>query len=131
MNKRKYNKKSPYWEKFSKASKEPPKIDSIPPIFAGDSYYTESQASFVIEAMANRNEPIATRTNRRSHGKHKESKKDKYSNIREGLLPYDVSGAGISIRESVELCQKAYANISIFRNAIDVMSEFANSEIQL
>tara|TARA_Y100000004_G_scaffold197265_1_gene270760 strand:+ start:81 stop:2051 length:1971 start_codon:yes stop_codon:yes gene_type:complete len=131
VNKRKYNKKSPYWEKFSKASKEPPKIDSIPPIFAGDSYYTESQASFVIEAMANRNEPIATRTNRRSHGKHKESKKDKYSNIREGLLPYDVSGAGISIRESVELCQKAYANISIFRNAIDVMSEFANSEIQL
>ena len=29
------------------------------------------------------------------------------------------------------MCQKAYANVPIFRNAIDVMAEFANSDIYL
>ena len=29
------------------------------------------------------------------------------------------------------LCQKAYANIPIFRNVIDIMSEFANTELHL
>ena len=37
----------------------------------------------------------------------------------------------MDIRSAVELCQKAYANIPIFRNAIDIMSEFANSSIKL
>ena len=46
-------------------------------------------------------------------------------------LPYKISGNGIDSRESIELCQKAYANIPIFRNAVDVMSEFSNSEIYL
>ena len=55
------------------------------------------------------------------------SKKEKYKNISEGMLPYDVSVEGIDVRESIELCQKAYANIPIFRNAVDVMSEFSNS----
>ena len=39
--------------------------------------------------------------------------------------------SGVSIRDTIELCQKAYANISVFRNAIDVMSEFANSSLYL
>ena len=29
------------------------------------------------------------------------------------------------------LCQKAYANIPIFRNVIDIMSEFANTDLVL
>ena len=47
------------------------------------------------------------------------------------MLPYQVGENGVDIRSSVELCQKAYANIPIFRNAIDIMSEFANSKIKL
>jgi hypothetical protein len=38
---------------------------------------------------------------------------------------------GVNVREAIELCQKAYANVSVFRNAIDIMSEFANTEIYL
>ncbi len=133
VSKRKYNKKSPYWDKFAKAAdvnKQPE--ESIPPVFAGESYYSEtSAASVMLQSNAGRNEPIADRTSRRSNLKHKSTKKDKFENIREGVLPYDVSAGGISIRDTVELCQKAYANISIFRNAIDIMAEFANSEIQL
>ena len=47
------------------------------------------------------------------------------------MLPYKVGRDGINVRDSIELCQKAYANIPIFRNAVDVMSEFSNSEIYL
>jgi hypothetical protein len=47
------------------------------------------------------------------------------------LLPYEISSDGINVRESIELCQKAYANVPIFRNTIDMMSEFANAEIYL
>ena len=32
---------------------------------------------------------------------------------------------------AIMLCQKAYANIPIFRNVIDIMSEFANTELHL
>lgn len=133
VSKRKYNKKSPYWEKFSKGSlPTKPTEESIPPIFAGESYYSEtSAASVMLQSNASRNEPSVDRTSRRSNLKHKSKKKDKFENIREGILPYDVTAGGISIRDTVELCQKAYANISIFRNAIDIMAEFANSEIQL
>jgi hypothetical protein len=35
------------------------------------------------------------------------------------------------VQDTVLLCQKAYANIAIFRNAIDIMAEFANSDVYL
>jgi hypothetical protein len=47
------------------------------------------------------------------------------------MLPYVYGSDGVNVRDTIELCQKAYANISVFRNAIDVMSEFANSNIYL
>jgi hypothetical protein len=47
------------------------------------------------------------------------------------MLPYSYSNDGVYIREAIELCQKAYANVPIFRNAIDLMSEFSNGEIYL
>ncbi len=136
MSKRKYNKKSDYWKKFDKPNSPAIPLvpeNQVPPIFAGESYYSETTNASVIlqQSNANRNEPEQSRTNRRSNTKAKAQKKDKYENIRSGVLPYDFSSSGISIRDSVELCQKAYANISIFRNAIDIMSEFANSNIQL
>ena len=54
---------------------------------------------------------------------------DRYSSIRAGMLPYSFSNDGVYVREAIELCQKAYANVPIFRNAIDLMSEFSNGEI--
>jgi len=58
---------------------------------------------------------------------------DKFTNIENGLIPFKLySGAGqtgISIRDAVILCQKAYYNFSVFRNTIDLMTEFSTSDI--
>ena len=128
VSKRKYNKKSSYWNQFTKPT---PKEDGNPvtPIFAGDSYYTEaSLKKFVSSAN---HEEVQSSGGRRSNRVHKTVKKNQFSNIESGMLPYQVGENGVDIRSSVELCQKAYANIPIFRNAIDIMSEFANSKIKL
>lgn len=60
---------------------------------------------------------------------------DKYKNIEDGLIPfktssgYGASGTSLDIRDAVILCQKAYYNFAIFRNVIDLMTEFSISEI--
>lgn len=56
---------------------------------------------------------------------------DRFSSIRNGLLPYSYAMDGVNVREAIELCQKAYANVAVFRNSIDIMSEFANTELYL
>lgn len=129
MSKRKYNKKSAYWEKFNKTTAVNKETD-IPPIFAGESYYAEGSVSPVIMAQASHSSNLST-SSRRSNKVHKTAKKNQFSNIEAGMLPYQVGENGVDIRKAVELCQKAYANIPIFRNAIDIMSEFSNSPIKL
>ena len=136
MSKRKYNKQSPYWSKFK--TSEPISIDPSPdslPVSAGESYYesvasegkTESISMAKSYSRSGGGGLQGDRKNRIYGG----SKKDKFKNIASGLLPYSYDSSGINVRDSIELCQKAYANIAVFRNAIDVMSEFANSKIYL
>ncbi len=135
MSKRKYTKQSPYWDQFKKEEK--PLIvnhEGTSPISAGESYY-ESVASSGVGSVSTASD--YTRSGRgglqgsRRNKIHNSTKKDKFTNISAGLLPYSFDASGINVRESIELCQKAYANIAVFRNAIDVMSEFANSKIYL
>lgn len=59
----------------------------------------------------------------------------RFANIEEGATPF-IYGSGwgryssnISIRDTIVLCQKAYWNVSIFKNTIDLMTEFACSPI--
>ena len=128
MKKRKYEKKSPYWDKFG-ADKNSAPIEEImnqatvdvEPEFSGDGYYVSS-ASYSRSSTK-------TSTKRRRNAIVTRAKAGRFANIREGLLPYDVSADGVDVRDAIELCQKAYANISIFRNAIDIMAELANSAI--
>lgn len=60
---------------------------------------------------------------------------DRYANIRGGVIPFLYGGgmgkynSNISIRDTIVLCQKAYYNFSIFRNTIDLMTEFSCSPI--
>lgn len=129
--KRKYTKRSDYWEQFKSQDKPIEDIVKIvasydtAPETAGESFYTqESQASTRRAAYG---ETTLTRKNA-IYGK---TKKNKYTNIASGLLPYDYGSDGVNVREAIELCQKAYANIAIFRNAIDIMAEFSNSPIYL
>lgn len=59
---------------------------------------------------------------------------DRYKNIDDGLIPFKYSTASkgnsnINIRDAVILCQKCYYNFAIFRNTIDLMTEFSTSNI--
>lgn len=132
---RSYNKKSDYWKKFDQKS-TPNFLEqaqaSVDPVLAGEPFYT-SDASIVFQtAQASRDgltrtEATSGRVNRAALT----PTFDRYSSIRAGMLPYSFSNDGVYIREAIELCQKAYANVPIFRNAIDLMSEFSNGEIYL
>jgi hypothetical protein len=60
---------------------------------------------------------------------------EKYSNIEGGVVPFIYSASrgkytsNISIRDAIILCQKCYYNFSVFRNTIDLMTEFSCSPI--
>lgn len=59
---------------------------------------------------------------------------DRYKNIDDGLIPFKYSSglkgsSNINIRDAVILCQKCYYNFAIFRNTIDLMTEFSASNI--
>ena len=59
---------------------------------------------------------------------------DRYKNIDDGLIPFKYSTSysdrsSLEIRDAVMLCQKAYYNFSVFRNVIDLMTEFSVSNI--
>ena len=129
--KRKYNKKSEYWEKFKTPSLPLSHLtkdgSETAPILAGDNYYisTYAQGSTLGTSTYDRS---ASRANQGSSQKSKNLGAE-YSNIKEGLLPYDYKASGVDIRDTVDLCQRAYANVPIFRNAIDIMAELANSAI--
>jgi len=133
---RKYEKKSPYWSQFKEQGSKQPQDESLEdlllkprqesedtmPVSSGESYYESAIASRAGGASS---------TSFRRNGATSAKKPLKYANIWEGGLPYNYSGSYISPRQSITLCQRAYANISIFRNAIDVMSEFSNSDLHL
>ena len=130
---RKYNKRSDYWGKFSKAQEgqsEP--LDAMlrdnasEPSLVGDPFYQQEAKASNYERSGG-----GESTNLRRNLAYVGPKIYKYGNIREGMLPFETSINGYNIRDAIELCQKAYANIAIFRNAVDIMSEFANAEIYL
>ena len=61
---------------------------------------------------------------------------DRFKNIEDGLVPFKYSGgypnkSTINVRDAVILCQKAYYNFSVFRNTIDIMTEFSVNSIYL
>ena len=135
--KRHYNKKSDYWTKFQKISApiSQSQMQDYEPQLCGEPFY-------VSDATANTKELIFSKasysrrggespTGSRKNVAAMTSTTDRFGSIRNGLLPYNYAMDGVNVREAIELCQKAYANVSVFRNAIDIMSEFANTEIYL
>jgi len=119
--KRKYIKKSNYWSKFKDKPIEKSIANTVEPVSAGDTYYVSSAACYTGGQSGS--------TRGRSSHNPSRVKNNKYTNIREGMLPYTTSRDGVDVRDAIELCQKAYANVPIFRNAIDIMAELANSPI--
>lgn len=59
---------------------------------------------------------------------------DRYTNILNGLSPfrfnsYEPGNSYLDVREAVILCQLAYWNMAVFKNVIDLMSEFSAGEL--
>lgn len=136
MNKRKYEKKSPYWSQFSETNAAIPNDgQSVPPILTGgDAYYTSS-LSRLIEAKASlggRSQVSdGDRTSSRANAAALLPSYDRFSSIKGGLLPFEYSRDGVSVREAVLLCQKAYFNVAICRRTVDLMAEMSNTDIFL
>ena len=129
MPKRKYTKKSEYWNNFKKVAPEAQKPQEvIEPMTAGAAYHV-SQGSYSRSGSVSNlsSSSTSTRINRSSVT----APINKFSQIRAGMLPYEMASDGVNVRDAIELCQKAYANVPIFRNTIDMMSEFANAELYL
>ena len=140
MAKRKYEKRdTEYWDKFNQKA-GPEKIGDISGMpgsttnaatkfvgasTAGDPFYTK-------ESIARRaSTSSADRTSKRRNNAHRVAKSDRFTNIDNYDLPYEEGAYGISIKDATILCRKAYSNVPIFKNTIDIMSELANSEIYL
>jgi hypothetical protein len=59
---------------------------------------------------------------------------DRFRNIDNGMIPFKYShgvsnNSNIDVRDTIILCQKAYYNFSVFRNTIDLMTEFSISDL--
>lgn len=123
--KRQYQKRSEYWAKRSKSNNDSlasfGQSADFSPELLGDSFYESVGAA----------SSSATRTEYRRNSAANTPTKDRFKNIADGLLPYNYSADFVSVRDAIELCQKAYFNIPSFRSTIDLLSEFADSEIYL
>ena len=72
----------------------------------------------------------ADTTKRRRNSSSTIERSDRFKNIEDGLIPFHFSqgystNSKIDIRDAVVLCQKAYYNFAIFRNTLDLMTEFS------
>ena len=131
MAKRKYTKKSDYWDKFNKTKPATASVGSqTEPDLLGEPFYVSSASEMEISKAGYTRTPTRDKVSRINRAAIS-STTDKYSSIRNGMLPYQFSLDGVNIRMAIELCQKAYANVAVFRNAVDIMAEFSNTEIFL
>lgn len=120
MAKRKYIKKSDYWIK-SKQS------DGKREVFPDINYKFDDSDHFTAIAACGGGSNISYRDN---FGQ-SIIPVNAYSNIDSGLLPYEASNGYINIKRIINLCMKAYANVSIVRNTIESAVEFSSAPLHV
>ena len=59
---------------------------------------------------------------------------NRFENIENGLVPFKYTKgvknkSSLNVRDAVVLCQKAYYNFAVFRNVIDLMTEFSSTNL--
>lgn len=135
MSKRKYEKRSDYWSKFETTNAtEPsqyPEPSFVPVMTGGDPYYTATANTAFASLGARSSATDSERTGSRRNGAAFSPVYDRFSAIRAGLLPFEYSRDGVSVRDAIILCQKAYFNVAICARTVDLMAEMANTEIFL
>jgi len=129
--KRKYEKRSEYWDQFKKNDKPIEDVTSFQVSASDTTPSTAGEPIYAETSFGSRRTAYSGASGSRKNTAHVNAKANKYTNIRNGLLPFEYSRDGTNVRDAIELCQKAYANVAIFRNAIDIMAEFSNSNIYL
>ena len=111
-----------------KASLAIPKEEATPLMVYGSDLSSDKRAK-ISEIRAN-----ATGTRRNAAATIERT--NRFTNIDTGLIPFRYSNyvknlSTLDVRDAIILCQKAYYNVAIFRNTIDLMTEFSSSPIYL
>jgi hypothetical protein len=86
------------------------------------------------EPLMAKHETIANSTRTRRNKAADIVRTDRFRNIENGMIPFKYSrgvsnNSNIEVRDTIVLCQKAYYNFSVFRNTIDLMTEFSISNL--
>lgn len=122
--KRPYNKTSPYWtQKTAGATQHAAVASTIPNI----NYETSGENLMAIASCGGG----ASRESRGPIQNSQGPDPSRFQNLKQGILPYQMTGGYMSIQEAIILTQLAYANVAIFRNAIELMVEFSNTNVYL
>ena len=86
------------------------------------------------EPLMAKHETVASSTRTRRNKSADIVRTDRFRNIENGMIPFKYShgvtnNSNIDVRDTIILCQKAYYNFSVFRNTIDLMTEFSISNL--
>jgi len=86
------------------------------------------------EPLMAKHETVASSTRTRRNRAADIVRTDRFRNIENGMIPFKYSrgvsnNSNIEVRDTIILCQKAYYNFSVFRNTIDLMTEFSISNL--
>jgi hypothetical protein len=124
---RKYTKKNNgYWKNLSKANivENVSLLETLTaPELIGEGYYSEESSASRLSSSS------GTRVGTRNNLATTSLLRKRFKNIDDGLLPYDYSADGVSVRDAIVLSQKAYFNVPVYKSTIDLLSEFSNSDI--
>jgi hypothetical protein len=86
------------------------------------------------EPLMAKHETVASSTRTRRNRAADIVRTDRFRNIENGMIPFKYTrgvsnNSNIDVRDTIILCQKAYYNFSVFRNTIDLMTEFSISNL--
>lgn len=127
---RKYTKKNTsYWAEKSLGMSQPKSENSQESTFEPQ-MFGDPLISFE-ESTASRLSEPTQRTRSRSNRASTEPIKNRFSNIEDGILPYKYSADHVGVKDAIVLTQKAYFNIPVVKSTLDLLSEFANTDIYL
>jgi hypothetical protein len=128
--KRKYTKRSEYWSKF-KDSTPNHNLEDVTSQSLAEEFSPELVGESLYETTASRLADSSKRSSSRTNAITQSYTKNRFKNIEDGLLPFDYSRDSVNSRDAIQLCQKAYFNVPSFRSTIDLLSDFADSDLYL
>lgn len=129
---RKYTKKNQdYWQNLSQGMSKKNEIVRHSELAKSASFEPFSVGEPLYESNASRVTGGSDKTSRRKNQAATRYATERFANIDKGILPYEYSDDQVGVCDAVILCQKAYFNIPVFKSTLDLLAEFANTEIYL